>query len=569
MNISQYLGSDTQYSVGFYEWGSYYGNNRGYGSPAGYTTGDIIDVAVDHDGFNIWMRKNGGNWNNRPDADPATNSYGYETGEWGTVYPGVTPTNQGFGDPGNKFTLLTTPTYSVPEGFGFYGAPSYNSTYLKFGSNDLTIDSTGNLLVNGNLVTGSSSGSSGTDRGVIYTAPDIGGLVFANVDSASYGSLTVLDGVMKATTTSGFTATVTSRNRLVLTNADSTLSAGNDIYLTANLETGAQSWRFGANGSLGLPQLGQVTNNGQLWNFRNDGVLVTPSGIYVPSGDSSLGLAFSPDRTSRVGSISVDTGNNMTVNSSGNYSVKVNSFDRVYISNNTTTVLAGQDLVLKSNKNATEQVWTFGANGNVTIAGNINFANGVNILSSIPSTGDITFSGSDITGTGSNVTLTADTTDYTFYSNGTVKTDGALTIVVPSGTPTSVADWNGGGGWNQGFYSNIATTGGSGTGLRVNVAAGGGGYINIGAISIHTPGTGYTDGDVITINNENNIPGTFTVGVVSKNWTFDTTGNLALPAGGNLVTSTGSLHSISLDLLKSIVASSTTWGEFQANIAAL
>ena len=54
-----------------------------------------------------------------------------------------------------------------------------------------------------------------------------------------------------------------------------------------------------------------------------------------------------------------------------------------------------------------------------------------------------------------------------------------------------------------------------------------------------------------------------------KWWIFGDDGNLALPAGGNLVTSTGSLHTISLDLLKSIVASSGSWGEFQANIAAL
>ena len=52
-------------------------------------------------------------------------------------------------------------------------------------------------------------------------------------------------------------------------------------------------------------------------------------------------------------------------------------------------------------------------------------------------------------------------------------------------------------------------------------------------------------------------------------WQFNTDGNLTLPAGGNLVTSTGSLHTISLDLLKSIVANSTGWSEFQANIAAL
>lgn len=79
------------------------------------------------------------------------------------------------------------------------------------------------------------------------------------------------------------------------------------------------------------------------------------------------------------------------------------------------------------------------------------------------------------------------------------------------GVPTGVSNWNGGGGWNQGYYTNLATTGGTGTGLTVDVAAGGGGYININAITIHTPGSGYTDGDVITIVNENSIGGTFTI----------------------------------------------------------
>jgi hypothetical protein len=76
----------------------------------------------------------------------------------------------------------------------------------------------------------------------------------------------------------------------------------------------------------------------------------------------------------------------------------------------------------------------------------------------------------------------------------------------------------------------------------VDVAAGGGGYINIGAISINNPGSGYTNGDVITIDNENNIPGTFTVVVVPKNWTFGANGVLTTPgsvtmaAGGRFIT---------------------------------
>ena len=432
--LTTYIGDDNGTGVGFYEQGSYYGNNRGYGNPEGFTTGDIIDIAVDNAGFNIWMRRNGGYWNNRSDADPATNAYGYETGEYGTVYPGVTPYFEN-ADIGNKFTLQTTPTYSVPAGFEFYGAESYESAYIKFGNNSLTVDHTGNLLVNGNLVTGSGGGSTGTDRGVIYTAPGIGGLAFANVGGPTLGSLSVAgDAYMTAATTSGFTATVTGRNRLVLTNGDSTLSAGNDIYLTANLESTAQSWKFGSNGSLGLPTSGQVINNGSTWTFGSDGILTVPQTIVVKAGDATQAIAFSADSgSSRLGYIMMDSGGNM-VNSVGGYSVKINGNDRFAVTGTDTTVMGGNDLYLKSNKNTAEHVMKLDTAGNLIIPGNINFANGTNILSSIPSIGNITFSDTEISGTGSNVTLTADTTDWTFYANGNLTLPAGGDILDNTGT---------------------------------------------------------------------------------------------------------------------------------------
>ena len=124
------------------------------------------------------------------------------------------------------------------------------------------------------------------------------------------------------------------------------------------------------------------------------------------------------------------------------------------------------------------------------------------------------------------------------FPNDTIKATSALSIATPttSGIPASVANWNGQGGWNQGYYSDLATTGGTGTGLTVNVAANGGGYINITAITIHTPGSGYTDGDVITINNENNLPGTFTISTRVNSWAFGTDGSLQFPDATNQTT---------------------------------
>lgn len=150
---------------------------------------------------------------------------------------------------------------------------------------------------------------------------------------------------------------------------------------------------------------------------------------------------------------------------------------------------------------------------------------------SLATTGSNQFSGSQ-TITGS-LTLSD---EITFTNTASIQLASTLAITAPStGIPNSVSNWNGQGGWNQMFYSNVATTGGTGTGLTVDVAAGSGGYINIEAISINTPGSGYTDGDVIAINNENNLPGTFVIGTVAgDSWTFGSSGLLTTPGGINV-----------------------------------
>jgi hypothetical protein len=435
MNIEQYLGSDNTYSVGFYEQGDYYGNQRSLANPAGYTTGDIIDVAVDNDGFNIWMRVNGGSWNNNASADPATNAYGFETGEYGTVYPGVTPTNQGSGDPGNKFTLLTTPPYSVPEGFEFYGAPSYNSTYIKFGDNDLTVDATGNLLVNGNLVTG--SGGAGTGNTLV---------------NGGYTVALQANGVL----TLGGTATISN-------NGEFRIWADNDITVYRNGRDG-----YGVTDG----NIKTYTNNGLRTLTNSDGFelktgnLVIPSKIVTSGNVLEIGSNGNP-----IGSVRINSPNSAWVFTGGNIAEEFGYFtiDSGYESGTPGMFVRDSDMVhrmLYSSGNIasaitltrpnvptveypptvnislyndsstpTATTWTFGLDGNISLPSNIaaiNFANGTNILSTV-STGNITFSGSDITGTGSNVTLTADTTDYTFYANANLVLPNNATITFANG----------------------------------------------------------------------------------------------------------------------------------------
>jgi hypothetical protein len=146
-----------------------------------------------------------------------------------------------------------------------------------------------------------------------------------------------------------------------------------------------------------------------------------------------------------------------------------------------------------------------------------------------------------------------------FLGNGNIITGNV-------GVPTGISNWEGGGGWNQGYYSNITASGGTGTGLRVDVAAGGGGYINISTISIHAPGSGYTVGDVVTINNENNIPGQFTISNVTdylNNWTFGKDGSLTTPGDINV---TGSVHISSSLIVSSTVVSNGTIDTLNADL---
>lgn len=109
------------------------------------------------------------------------------------------------------------------------------------------------------------------------------------------------------------------------------------------------------------------------------------------------------------------------------------------------------NVYIRTDQYGTARNWRFGTEGNLTLptGGNINYANGRSILSGITagggaSTGNVTFSGSDITGTGTTVVLTANTTDWTFYSNANLVLPANATIAYSNGV--SILSGLGGGG---------------------------------------------------------------------------------------------------------------------------
>jgi len=359
----------------------------------------------------------------------------------------------------------------------------------------LTIDSNNNTLKlhdgstpGGNDVGG---GGGGLTNGWTIT-PLAMSSQFANVTSIQSGD----DSVFASSNGNGYVAVVANEDVYVQTNA----TAGVDGY----------TWTYGADGTFNLP----LAVNGK-------GVIQTTSDYYFVASEAIYNLGA--DGTLTIpGTIATTAGTG--------------------------------DVVINSNDGTHTHTWTFGTDGSLTIPNIIRSTAGQYYAAvsdtSTEMSSQFTWEPSSrvYSGMGNGpdgVWITTTTTDsssngidqnWRFGFDGTttfpsnkILTNNDLTITVPSGVPTSVANWSGGGGWNQGYYTNLATTGGTGTGLTVDVAANGGGYINISAITIHTPGTGYTDGDVITIVNENSIGGTFTVSVPINNWSFGKNGNTLFP----------------------------------------
>ena len=185
---------------------------------------------------------------------------------------------------------------------------------------------------------------------------------------------------------------------------------------------------YSANFSIALKGKGNAGNNGltTVWTFGSDGTLKVPGTIYAQASDNGS-IVFSDDGSTDHGSLKVDNGHNMVINAESNYYVKRNGQDRFAITDTDTTLMAGRNLVLKSNKNSTEQVWSFNSTGSLTFpdttvqttafTGTVAYSNITGAPASVNKT-----SGSWILATGANtVSITvAPGGNYQMWVNGNV-----------------------------------------------------------------------------------------------------------------------------------------------------
>jgi hypothetical protein len=153
----------------------------------------------------------------------------------------------------------------------------------------------------------------------------------------------------------------------------------------------------------------------------------------------------------------------------------------------------------------------------------------------------INMGSSTIGGSGSNV----------FVGNAIGTSSGNLTVRA-FGTYNSVNSLNSNGGYGITTYTNIAVTGGSGTGMIISMTGVASGYLSTATVT--NPGTGYQNGETITIpagNPVGSLGGSFVIGNYNAaysgtgnglaNYSFGIDGNLTLP--GNLtIASVGSIR---------------------------
>ena len=134
------------------------GNSMGYGSDGNiwyngsiylgglqtWGDGDIIDIIINNDVSTMWVRVNGGNWNNSLSDNPETNTGGLEIiGD--PFYPVLCPGYEG------TMIAQNSPTYNVPNGYTFLGTTLASVGFFRTnGFDDNEFVNIANILLESN-----------------------------------------------------------------------------------------------------------------------------------------------------------------------------------------------------------------------------------------------------------------------------------------------------------------------------------------------------------------------------------------------------------------------------------
>jgi hypothetical protein len=333
-------------------------------------------------------------------------------------------------------------------------------------------------------------------------------------------------------------------------------SATNPIIIRTSNGNTNQTWEFDATGNLNLPgatagetiatQSGYITvgnlligQGGSLFNSNNDswalyGNLSDPGTvIFIPS-DADAGNGLPLYIESQQSNVEIRSGSS-TWNFGNTSNLTLPLGGIVYETSIPGGALTGNTIALKpqGGTNADQQLLVYptalGADANHLhlTSGNLYntelFLGNDDLYVKLANTGNVVINSNNGTG---------NTAQWTFGTAGTILNSGNLILQTPNGVPGVVTAITGSSGsWESNPRNNLATAGGTGTGLTVNVTETGG-YAS--AIAIATPGTGYSNGDSISVVSGSS-DASFTISVLANGWTFTTTGNLTLPGNVSAV----------------------------------
>lgn len=153
IDLSDYPGGTNGQSIGLYDDGVVYGENLYAGSLPFFGAGDTVDIAVDRVNDLLWIRVNGGDWNEDPGNDPATatgNAISLTNfSNSDPIYPVYGPYYAG----GNadQMSIVQTSPYALPSGFTMLEqAANTSSTYsnVSIGNGNVVVD---NVIVDNGI----------------------------------------------------------------------------------------------------------------------------------------------------------------------------------------------------------------------------------------------------------------------------------------------------------------------------------------------------------------------------------------------------------------------------------
>ena len=293
-----------------------------------------------------------------------------------------------------------------------------------------------------------------------------------------------------------------------------------------------------------------IYSGGNTWNFAADGSMTLPYGSPINFGPGNAliqaGMGFQVTSEQGVNLIAINTGTSVS------YNWGFSTDGNLYLPNGSTVGIGTAAIPGGATVNTIELTPYDGGNPDqrLVIYPTAGDGNHVHLTSGNLAVTDL-FLGDDTqfvkTNTDGSMAIGTNVGAYGVGGNiWTFGTDGTTTFpantlhskdnltVQTSGIPATVtAITYSTGGWDGVSGVNVPTTGGTGSGLFVNVSEGGSGYAD--AVVVLTPGNGYSNGDLITAT-RGGASVQFTISILpAKNWTFGADGNLTLPTGGEII----------------------------------